>query len=57
MSNRILAANLAGLVVVALGAFGVEVTPEQREALVAGIAAMGCVINIALVSAGKRAPR
>lgn len=56
-TNRIIAANVAGLLVVALGAFGIEVTPEQREALVAGIAGVGCLINIGLAVAGKRSAK
>lgn len=50
MSNRAkaLAANIVGILVLMLGMFGIDVPPEQQAQIVAGLGAIGCVINTIL---------
>lgn len=52
MSNRakVLAANIVGILVLMLGMFGIDVPPEQQTQIVAGLGAIGCVINSVLAS-------
>lgn len=46
--KKVLVVNAVGIVVLALGMFGIEVGAETKADLIAGIAALGCVINAAL---------
>lgn len=45
--------NVVGLVVIALGQYGIDVSPETQAEIVGGLAAIGCVINLWL----QRKPR
>lgn len=48
VKNRIILINLVGVVVLLAAAFGVEVTPEQQEALITVFGLIGCAINVYL---------
>lgn len=50
---RIITANAVGIAVLALGMFGIDVDPEQQAQIIAGLGAIGCVINAVLVSVKK----
>lgn len=50
---RIITANAVGIAVLALGMFGIDVDPEQKAQIIAGLGAIGCVINAVLVSVKK----
>lgn len=46
--TKVIAANVVGIIVLALGMFGIDVPPEQQAQIVAGLGAIGCVINTIL---------
>lgn len=46
--KKVIVVNVVGIAVLALGMFGVEVAAETKAEIIAGIAALGCVINAAL---------
>jgi hypothetical protein len=47
--SKIIIANIVGIVVLALGMFGISVDPETQAQIVAGLGAIGTVINMAIV--------
>jgi len=51
--TKVIAANVVGILVLALGMFGIDVPPEQQTQIVAGLGATGCVINSVLASWGE----
>lgn len=48
--TRVIIANGVGMLVLALGMFGVDVPPEMKTELIAGLAAVGCLINAGLAA-------
>lgn len=48
--SKIYLANIVGMFVLALGMFGIDVTEEQRGQIIAGLGAIGTVINMAIVA-------
>lgn len=46
--NRVFIANFVGIVVLTLGMFGVDVDAETQTQIIAGLGAIGCVVNSAL---------
>jgi uncharacterized membrane protein YebE (DUF533 family) len=49
-----IAANIVGIIVAVLAIFGIEVDEETRKALIAGITAIGLVINQVLIMWAQR---
>ena len=47
MSEQI-AANIAGLVVMCAGRFGVTIAPHRHADIVAALGALGCLINLGI---------
>lgn len=54
MNKSVVSANLAGIVILAIGLFGVEVTEQLRADVTAALGAAGCLINIGLTYWGAR---
>ena len=52
--NEQIAVNLAGLVVLCAGRFGVNITQKHHADIVAALGAIGCLINVGIsLWAGK----
>ncbi|MCK9468219.1 MAG: hypothetical protein M0Q49_02275 [Porticoccaceae bacterium] len=52
--QRIIIANLAGIVVLALGMYGINVDAETQKLIVGGLGAIGTVINMTIVQFRSR---
>lgn len=48
--GKVVIANLVGILVLGLGMFGIDVAPEKQAQIIAGLGAIGCLINTVLVA-------
>lgn len=52
--SKIVIANIVGILVLALGMFGIDVDPDQQAQIVGGLGAIGCLINTVLIAFRSR---